>query len=58
MISPLGSGESPGMYMLNRRFFLKALTMGGVGLFVRGGGGLAIAQVQLVRTPVMLTSLK
>ncbi|HEY5618818.1 MAG TPA: multicopper oxidase [Vicinamibacterales bacterium] len=45
MISPLGSGESPGMYMLNRRFFLKALTMGGVGLFVRGGGGLAIAQI-------------
>ena len=31
--------------MLNRRFFIKALTMGGVGLFVRGSGRLAIAQI-------------
>jgi FtsP/CotA-like multicopper oxidase with cupredoxin domain len=31
--------------MLNRRFFIKALTMGGIGLFVRGRGGLAIAQI-------------
>ena len=28
-----------GMQMTDRRFFLKALTMGGVGLFLRGKGG-------------------
>ena len=31
--------------MLTRRFFLKALTMGGVGLFLRGRGDLVIAQI-------------
>lgn len=31
--------------MTNRRYFLKALSMGGVGLFLRGRGGQAIAQI-------------
>jgi FtsP/CotA-like multicopper oxidase with cupredoxin domain len=31
--------------MLNRRFFLKALTTGGVGLFLRGKGGKALAEI-------------
>ena len=31
--------------MLNRRYFLKALTMGGVGLFARGKAGQILAQI-------------
>jgi spore coat protein A len=42
---PLGRGESNSADKSNRRFFLKALAMGGVGLFVRGGAGAALAQI-------------
>lgn len=31
--------------MLDRRYFLKALAIGGVGLFMRGKGDLALAQI-------------